>query len=114
MTTTLKRLSVTDVNELREISIETFTDTFGAQNTPENLRDYLADAYQESVLVKELENAESLFYFVMVDDEIAGYLKLNVGDAQPSKLNASMSVRVSNAVDWDASSLLRLKRLPMS
>lgn len=31
MTTTLKRLSVTDVNELREISIETFTDTFGAQ-----------------------------------------------------------------------------------
>ncbi|WP_270765507.1 GNAT family N-acetyltransferase [Weissella confusa] len=82
MTTTLKRLTVADVNELREISIETFTDTFDAQNTPENLRDYLADAYQESVLAKELENAESLFYFVMVDDEIAGYLKLNVGEAQ--------------------------------
>ncbi|MBJ7695124.1 GNAT family N-acetyltransferase [Weissella confusa] len=86
MTTTLKRLTVADVNELREISIETFTDTFGAQNTPENLRDYLADAYQESVLAKELENAGSLFYFVMVDDEIAGYLKLNVGDAQSEEM----------------------------
>ena len=73
MTTTLKRLTVADVNELREISIETFTDTFGAQNTPENLRD-------------ELENTGSLFYFVMVDDEIAGYLKLNVGDAQSEEM----------------------------
>lgn len=63
MTTTLKRLTVAGVNELREISIETFTDTFGAQNTPENLRDYLADAYQESMLAKEFRKCRVIILF---------------------------------------------------
>ena len=40
-------------------------------------------------MYKELENAKSLFYFVMVDDEIAGYLKLNVGDAQSEDMGES-------------------------
>lgn len=42
MSMTLRRLTTKDLDTLRDISIETFSDTFGAQNTAENMRDYLA------------------------------------------------------------------------
>jgi ribosomal protein S18 acetylase RimI-like enzyme len=83
---TLQRMTVTDVQRLREISIETFQDTFGAQNTVENMADYLAEAYTIEKLTRELNDAESFFYFVLLDGEIAGYLKLNIGDAQSENM----------------------------
>ena len=86
MSMTLRRLTNKDLDILRDISIETFSDTFGAQNTAENMRDYLAAAYTPEKLAAELANPASMFYFVLVDEKIAGYLKLNVDDAQSEKM----------------------------
>src|SRR5699024_12261648 len=47
---------------------------------------FLEEDYETVKLVKEIENPNSRFYFLLVQNEIAGYLKINVGDAQTEHL----------------------------
>lgn len=82
MTIQLKKCTIEAIEQLREISIETFTDTFGAYNTPEDLAAYLEKANNLAQLTKELQTPESEFYFLYEDNELAGYMKLNFGEAQ--------------------------------
>ncbi len=76
------------LSELQAISRETFTETFQEQNSPEHLHAYLEKAYNQEQLALELENPESRFYFICSDEEVAGYLKINVGKAQSEKMGA--------------------------
>ncbi|OTN87815.1 hypothetical protein A5819_000263 [Enterococcus sp. 7E2_DIV0204] len=78
----IKKISLNDLVALQTLSIKTFTDTFAKDNTPEDLKDYLDQAYTEKKLTSELQNKQSEFYFIYSDDQLAGYLKLNVNDAQ--------------------------------
>lgn len=78
----IKKITLNDLAELKALSIKTFTDTFAKDNTPEDLKDYLDQAYTEKKLTSELQNEQSEFYFIYSDDQLAGYLKLNVNDAQ--------------------------------
>lgn len=78
----IKKISLNDLVALQTLSIKTFTDTFAKDNTPEDLKDYLDQAYTEEKLTSELQNKQSEFYFIYSDDQLAGYLKLNVNDAQ--------------------------------
>ena len=41
-----------------------------------------SESYNEKVLLNELNNPNSFHYFYKMNDQIAGYLKLNVGNAQ--------------------------------
>lgn len=81
-----KVITEKDVQILREISIKTFTDTFGEQNTKEDLDDFLSEAYSINKLTSEINCQESYFYFGLVNNRIAGYLKLNVGTAQSEEM----------------------------
>ncbi|MEQ8627429.1 GNAT family N-acetyltransferase [Ekhidna sp.] len=67
---------------LRALCLDTFTETYGSQNTKSNLENYLETNFNHSQLKNELDNPQSEYYFVKVDGTIAGYLKVNVGDAQ--------------------------------
>lgn len=67
---------------LQLISRETFAATFGNENSAEDLAKYLEEAYNTDQLTGELENPNSFFYFIYHDDQVAGYLKLNINDAQ--------------------------------
>ena len=79
----IKKLDLTDINELQKVSVETFYDTFADQNTEKNMQDYLSNSYNFETLTEELKNKNSFFYFVLNDeDNIMGYLKLNINDAQ--------------------------------
>ena len=80
--TQLHQCSVADVDELRAVSIETYTDTFGEFNSDENMRIYLEDAYNRDKLLAELAETNSQFFFMKENNETVGYLKLNLGDAQ--------------------------------
>ena len=74
--------SVEDIEALQAISKQTFTETFGSQNTAEDLAKFLSEEYAFDKLKAEVENPESFYYFCYFEDELAGYLKLNVGAAQ--------------------------------
>lgn len=88
MTTKLTECTLDDLHELQTISIVTFTETFKDQNSPEHLKAYLDEAYDLDKLKKELKNPSSRFYFIYVDQQVAGYLKLNTDAAQTEPMGA--------------------------
>lgn len=82
MTVHIKKCTLEDLDLLQEISVETFTETFKDQNSPENMNAYLKKAFNLEQLEKELSNLSTEFYFIYANVEIAGYLKINTHDAQ--------------------------------
>ncbi|WP_207696706.1 hypothetical protein DOK67_0001989 [Enterococcus sp. DIV0212c] len=78
----IQKITVEDLATLKALSIKTFTDTFVQENTPEDLKNYLAQAYTDEKLTSELQNKHSEFYFIYSNEELAGYLKININDAQ--------------------------------
>ncbi|WP_075617917.1 GNAT family N-acetyltransferase [Paenisporosarcina indica] len=82
MTMTIKQCTLEDSRELQEISVHTFSETFKDQNSPEHLNDYLERAFNLKQLEQELANRSSQFFFVYINHEVAGYLKVNTDNAQ--------------------------------
>jgi len=82
MNVTIKQCTLEDLNDLKEIAYQTFYETFKDQNSPENLKSYLERAFNLQQLKKELSNKSSQFFFIYSHGELAGYLKVNTGDAQ--------------------------------
>jgi ribosomal protein S18 acetylase RimI-like enzyme len=82
MTVHIKKCTLEDLDLLQEISVETFTETFKDQNSPENMNAYLKKAFNLEQLAKELSNLSMEFYFIYTNAEIAGYLKVNTQNAQ--------------------------------
>jgi ribosomal protein S18 acetylase RimI-like enzyme len=82
MMMTIKKCTLEDSRELREISVDTFNETFKDQNSPEHLNAYLEKAFNLKQLEQELANISSQFFFVYFNHEVAGYLKVNTDDAQ--------------------------------
>ncbi|TPR19574.1 GNAT family N-acetyltransferase [Apilactobacillus timberlakei] len=81
-----------NVDTLRDISIETFRDTFGDYNSEKDMQNYFDTAYNVDELKKEINEQNSNFKFVFCDHKLAGYLKLNIGDAQSE-------LKVKNALE---------------
>lgn len=74
--------TIKDVTALQLVASETFEETFSEQNTEENIKFYIERAFALPKLEEELRNPHSQFYFICVDEEVAGYLKINLLDAQ--------------------------------
>ncbi|MGN2617609.1 GNAT family N-acetyltransferase [Bacillus stercoris] len=88
MSVNIKKCSREDLQILQQLSIETFNDTFKDQNSPENMKAYLERAFNKKQLEKELSNMSSEFFFVYFDHEVAGYVKVNIDDAQSEEMGA--------------------------
>lgn len=87
MTINIKKCNIKDLPKLLEISYETFNETFKNQNSPENIKVYLESAFNLKQLEKELSNISSQFFFVYLNNEVAGYLKININDAQSEEIS---------------------------
>lgn len=93
MTIKIKNCTLEDLSVLQEISYETFNETFKDQNSPENMNAYMERAYNIKQLEKELSNISSQFFFVYFHNEIAGYVKVNINDAQTEEMgNESLEI----------------------
>lgn len=82
----IKKVTIADIQDLQQISRETFSETFGSQNSTENMEKFLNKAYAEEKLRSEIENKNSNFYFLIVNNQVAGYLKVNEVDAQTEQV----------------------------
>lgn len=76
MQPTLQKCTKKEINTLRQISIETYYDTFASMNTVETMQAYLEIVFSKDELEQELDAKNSLFMFLKKKEEIAGYLKL--------------------------------------
>ncbi len=86
MTINIKKCTFEDLPLLQEVGYETFNETFKDQNSPENMNTYLESAFNLNQLEKELSNTSSQFFFVYFNSEVAGYLKVNINDAQTEEM----------------------------
>jgi ribosomal protein S18 acetylase RimI-like enzyme len=73
---------------IQEIGCETYNETFQLFNTPENMEAYLEKAFNIEQLKKELSNVYSDFFLVYLNEELAGYLKVNVNEAQTDNIGS--------------------------
>ena len=86
MTITIKKCTIENLRMLQEISYVTFNETFKHHNSPENMAAFLERAFNLNQLEKELSNRSSQFFFIYFNDEVAGYLKININDAQSEEM----------------------------
>jgi len=82
MKITFRKCSVKDLIPLQELSTTTFVEAFKEQNNPKDFQTYLTKAFSEEQLLSELKNQNSSFYFVEKQQELVGYFKTNVLEAQ--------------------------------
>lgn len=78
----IKKVTIDDVKQLQNISRSTFIETFWADNSEENMSQYLDSSFSIERLSGEINNENSFFYFAIIDNKVGGYLKLNIGQAQ--------------------------------
>lgn len=85
MNVIIRPASLIDLDALQAIGRKTFEEAFAANNSEENLAAYLEEGFSNQKLEAELQNENSRFYFAIQEEEIIGYLKVNMGDAQSEK-----------------------------
>ncbi|MBF4802829.1 MAG: GNAT family N-acetyltransferase, partial [Lancefieldella parvula] len=73
----IRPLETADLRTLQKLSVETFVDTFIDSNTADDLASCIDSLYNTEKLTRELAAKHSYFYFVEVEGQVAGYLKLN-------------------------------------
>jgi ribosomal protein S18 acetylase RimI-like enzyme len=78
----IRRCELADLDALRNIAFQTFDDTFRRLNDASSFNAYLDASFSRAKLETELKNPRSAFFFLYNDDVLAGYMKLNQGDAQ--------------------------------
>ena len=73
---------ITDVEKIQKIGKQTFSETFSSSNAAENMVQYLAEGFSIEKLTKQLTNPDSTFYLALDNNNVIGYLKINVGLSQ--------------------------------
>ena len=73
----ISRVTMQDIQVLQDLSIETFAETFGEQNPPEDLELYLEKAFNPQQLTKEFNDSNNSFYFIFQDGCLAGYINFS-------------------------------------
>lgn len=82
MEVNIRKCAFADLDDLLEIAVLTFDDTFRRWNTPANFEAYMCQAFTREKFSTELAHPHSAFYFIYAGGHLAGYMKLNVLDAQ--------------------------------
>lgn len=83
-TTTFRRATQADALLLATLAAQAFTDTFAADNTPEDMNAYLAMAFGEAVQRAELDDPRNTVYFAERGRDTVGYTMLREGASPPS------------------------------
>ena len=99
---TIRRGTLDDASLLSELGACTFSETFAADNTPEDLAAYIATSFNVARQTAELTDPASTFLIAEVDGQATGYAKLH--DGEPEKgiegANPIELVRLYVSRDW--------------
>lgn len=90
----IRHADVTDAGLLAELGAHTFSDTFAADNRPEDMAAYLAAAFSSAKLTEEIVDPRSLFLIAEIDGEAVGYAQLHAG-AAPDCVTAAQPIELA-------------------
>lgn len=82
----IKECTIEDLEQLKSISEKTFVETFEKDNSKENLLEYINKNITLENLREQLLKPDSFFYFITHNNDIAGFLKLNISAAQTENM----------------------------
>ena len=74
----IRKATIEDVDLLYTIGSKTFIETYGHENTPENLKKYLEEKFNKKQISDEIETPKTIFLLVKLGDEVIGYAKMRV------------------------------------
>lgn len=74
----IRKAFLVDLEELVELSQQTFIESFANENTEENMQLYLRECLSPQKLLEELYDKNSTFFFLEDEQQNLGYMKLNV------------------------------------
>jgi len=99
---TIRRGTLADAALLSELGARTFSETFAADNTPEDLAAYVATSFNVAQQTSELEDPGSTFLIAEVNGHAAGYAKLHDGEPEKGVEGAKPIelVRLYVSRDW--------------
>jgi len=78
----IRKITLTDTDQLQKIGRQTFYETFSASNTEKNMKSYLEDEFSVDKITTELSDENAEFFFATFENNVIGYLKLNFGASQ--------------------------------
>jgi len=79
---TIRRGTLADAALLSELGVRTFSETFAADNTPEDLAAYTVASFNVPQQTAELEDPASTFLIAEIDGCAAGYAMLRGGEPE--------------------------------
>jgi diamine N-acetyltransferase len=77
---TIRRANPEDAGLLAGLGARTFSETFAADNTPEDMAAYLAASFNPAQQTAELNDPASTFFIAEVGGLAAGYAQLHAGE----------------------------------
>ena len=89
----IRKCTPDDAVEVQQIGWKAYQETFAAMNSKETMDAYRNEAFKIGKITDELLNPASCFYFVEVERQLAGYLKVNESLAQ-TELQDPLSLEV--------------------
>ncbi|WP_412468069.1 GNAT family N-acetyltransferase [Pedobacter sp. KLB.chiD] len=92
MKISIDKVTINDIQKLREIGRSTFYEAFANVNTEDDMKDYLEKSFSEEKLKTELNHKDSQFYFARVDGNVVAYLKINLGEAQNENIDNAVEI----------------------
>lgn len=78
----IKKVTISDIDQLQKIGRQTFYETFSDGNTEENITKYLNEGFSIAKLTTELSDNNAEFYFATLENNVIGFLKINFGQSQ--------------------------------
>jgi ribosomal protein S18 acetylase RimI-like enzyme len=72
----IKQAKIEDTAAMREVAIQSYSDTFSESNTPENLEAFFKEAYSLEKMRKEYDEPGSMLYLACEGSRVAGFLRL--------------------------------------
>lgn len=84
----IRRGDVADAAALAEFAARTFSDAFGAQNNPDDLRAYLETAYGAAQQAEELANPALITLLAFAGDDLVAYAQVRQSAPPPPVTHA--------------------------
>jgi len=77
MALTVRTANIEDVVLLCSMGSDIFYETYAVHNTPENMRQYMAETYNSIAISAEVEDSSTEIFIAQFNDEPAGYVKIS-------------------------------------
>lgn len=99
---TVRRAQASEAELLAELGARTFSETFAADNTPEDMAAYLAASFSTEKQAAQLADPHSTFLVAEIDGAVTGYAQIQTGDV-PACVTGSKPielVRLYASKEW--------------